>query len=183
LLHTLQPNLFTVTDASGDDSPATVFQHGVLNVNFSLPPIIPGIIREATLVAEPTVGGPSIDLKTYSTATQADDLINLYESDLTTLLAPGRYVLGLRVEFRVYYYSVWPCPFLPGEEIHLKRLRAGKKGVYFFLRDVTNVTQIEKFVLPGEEPDEPNDDYIPSIDHVQPPSKNSLYNQNSGDES
>ncbi|MFH1842062.1 MAG: Ig-like domain-containing protein, partial [bacterium] len=93
----LQPNLFMVTDASGDDSSETVFQHGVLSVSFSLP----DIVSQLTLVAEPTAGGASVDLKTYSATAENDDLLNLYEGglSLSTKLAPGTYMLGLRVEF------------------------------------------------------------------------------------
>jgi len=53
---------------------------------------LPAIVSQMTLVAEPTTGGPGIDLKTYDIAAQEDDLLNLYEGGLITKLAPGKYI-------------------------------------------------------------------------------------------
>ncbi|KPJ75957.1 MAG: hypothetical protein AMJ54_13385, partial [Deltaproteobacteria bacterium SG8_13] len=89
----LQPNFFTVSDASGDDSLDTVFQHGALSVNFTLPEIV----SEVTLIAEPTSGGPAVELETYTTRSEWDSLLNLDALDVE--LAPERYVLGLRPVF------------------------------------------------------------------------------------
>jgi len=46
-------------------------------------------------------------------------------------------------EFSIYYFSVWPTPFRPGDEIHIKRLRAAREGIYFLNSDIIRVDSIE----------------------------------------
>ncbi|MCP5250095.1 MAG: cadherin-like domain-containing protein, partial [Candidatus Accumulibacter sp.] len=90
----------SVYDASGDSTPETVFQHGVLKVSFGLPSSgLAGVVKSIQLRAKPTAGGADVLLKTY-TGQQLqvnDELLNL--DALVAGPADGFYKIYLHIEF------------------------------------------------------------------------------------
>ena len=76
-----------VTDASGDDSPGTVFNNGALRVSFDFSKLNgTAQVQTVTLDAFPSLGGQPIPLGTYNTSTVTNALINL---DPNTPVFPG----------------------------------------------------------------------------------------------
>ncbi len=98
----------SVYDASGDNTPETVFQHGVLKVSFGIPSSgLAGVVKQIQLKAKPTGGGADVLLKTYNgqQLQVTDELLNLDvllagpAGSTPSLPSEGYYKIYLHLEF------------------------------------------------------------------------------------
>jgi hypothetical protein len=90
-----------VLDASGDDSPETVFQDGAVRVTYDLTafPGLEGAVPNVTVAVLNLDGVQVAELGTYRSLYLTDQLINLDQPDgIDSLLKPGHYFVQARGE-------------------------------------------------------------------------------------
>ncbi|HND53813.1 MAG TPA: DUF58 domain-containing protein, partial [Pirellulaceae bacterium] len=88
---------FTAVDASGDDSPTTVFQHGVVKINYQLPTSgVGATINHVALVATSRGNGAEIVLKDPMPLAMADYMFDF--AAMSTPLEMDNYDFQLKID-------------------------------------------------------------------------------------